>query len=66
MRRTSNPHKRPIQIDLTLLADSRADVAHRLRKLAEQIEGERMLMTPAEKCSGGGNGDDYEFQACVK
>lgn len=66
MRRISNPHGRPVQFDLTLLADSRADVAHRLRKLAEQIEGERMLMTPSEKGSGGGTSDDFEFQSRIK
>lgn len=66
MRRISNPHNRPIQFDLTLLADSRAAVALRLRKLAEQIECERMLMTPSSKGGGGGNCDDFEFQVCIK
>ena len=66
MRRISNPHNRPMQLDLTMIADSRADLIHRLRSLADQIEWERMLMTPLEGGSGGGNGDDFEMMFRAK
>ena len=59
VRPVANIHKRPIQFDLVILADSQKEFIHRLRTML--VCAERGEFEGNRNGSVGGNGDDTEW-----
>lgn len=59
MLNKTNPHDRPIRMDMSVLADNKAELVRRLRAQADLIESGRIGDVGRAGC--GGNGDDTEY-----
>lgn len=55
-----NPHDRPIRLELSVLADDKAALVHRLRRFADLLEAGRL--GDAARGTTGGAGDDADYR----